>query len=83
MSVMNLAEHFNGPRHTRAWLAGKAMKFVCHLCDDSGGDVKWLCKHVESPGHREKLVEELMRSRGWPQRFLRAAPEEQQVVLAR
>ena len=68
MSVINVAEHVDGRWHNRAWLAGKAMKFVCCLCDDSGavsgGDVKWLCKHVESPGHREKLVEEQMRSRG-------------------
>ena len=89
MNVMNLAEHFNGRRHNRAWLVGKAMKFVCRLCDDSGdvsgGDGEWLCKDVESPRHREKLVEELMTFRGWPHRFLRAAPEElqRQVELAK
>ena len=56
MSVMNLAEHFDGQRHNCAWLAGKAMKFVCRLCDDSGavsgGDGE---KHVESPEYRERL----------------------------
>ena len=36
MCVMNLAEHFNGRRYNRVWLASKAMKFVCHLCGDSG-----------------------------------------------
>ena len=84
MSVMNLAENFNGRQHNRAWLAGKALIFAYHFCDDSG-HVEWLCKHVKSPGHREKLVEELMRSRGWPHRFLLAALEElqRQVVLSR
>ena len=65
------------------------MKFVCRLCDESGAlrvvDREWPSKHVDSHGHRKKLVEELMRSKGWPHRFLRAAPEElqRQVVLAR
>ena len=54
--IMHLAEHFNGRQHNRAWLAGNAMKFAFHLCDDSGAvsdrDGEWLFKHVESPGHR-------------------------------
>ena len=67
----------------RGWLA--KLWNSCRLCDESGGDVEWLCNHLESLGHQEKLVEELMRSRGWPLRFLRAAPEElqRQIELAR
>ena len=90
MSVLNLSKHLDGQRHKKKiralFVRLDGVQFVCRLCSDSpSGGKECQCGHVDSPVHREKLVEELPRFRVWPHRFLRASPEEVecQVELAR
>ena len=63
------------------------VRFICCLCHASPftGDKQWLCEHVDSYVHREKVAEELMGFWGRRARFLYAAPEEieRQIELAR
>ena len=65
-----LAEHLDGRQHKNKICALSVgidgVRFICHLCSDSPFDDKeWLCGHVHSPVHHEKLEEELFRFWGW------------------
>ena len=60
------------------------MNRVCYGAPCTG-DKQWLCEHIDSHAHPEKVVEGLMSLWGWPSSFLYIAPEEikRQIELAK